>query len=288
MIERLNFYDVYGYLLPGSVFVALLWLPFAIGNETLLKLDWSSALLVLVLAYIAGHLIQGLALHALPSTKKDKGNRHPSDFLLDSDDTTLSPEIRNTTIFRISVKFGLDVGNAGRLQDASLVSKRRSDAFFMCRRALIQNGLSSYAEQFEGMYALMRGVCAACIFGVAYYLGLLIRYVTRDLLNVAVPSTFSAVPAVLALLLLFFAVLAIRPARRKKRVQVSLFWLVPALLLVAAALIPSRASVSPAPSFLLAMSMTLLFVSLRCYVAYDEYSRLFAATVYRDFCALKS
>jgi hypothetical protein len=59
MVERLNFYDVYAYLIPGIVFVSLLWLPFAITNEAFLKLDWSSALLVLVLAYIAGHIIQG-------------------------------------------------------------------------------------------------------------------------------------------------------------------------------------------------------------------------------------
>lgn len=287
MIERLNFYDVYGYLIPGIVFVGLLWLPFAITNEAFLKLDWSSALLVLVLAYIVGHLIQGIASGAIPSTKKDKGNRYPSDFLLDSDDRTLSPEVRNAIIFRILIRFSLDVRDAVRSERSPLVSKRRGDAFLMCRRALIQQGLASYAEQFEGMYALMRGVTTACIFGIGYYLGLLIRYVARDVLNIDIPSTFSIACAIITLLILVLTIFAIGPTHRGKSLQVSLFWLVFALLLFTAALIPFEANVSTVPTFLFAMSIVLMFVALRCYVLYDEYSRLFAATVYRDFCALK-
>lgn len=287
MIERLNFYDVYGYFIPGLVFVGLLWLPFAIANESFLKLDWSSALVVLVLAYIAGHLIQGIATGAIPSTKKEKGNRYPSDFLLDSNDRTFSPEVRDAVIFRILIRFGLDVRDAVRREEIPLVSKRRSDAFLMCRRALIQTGLASYAEQFEGMYALMRGVTTACIFGTGYYLGLLIRYVARDLSNIAIPSTFSLAGAIITLFILILAIFAIGPARREKSLQVSLFCLVYALLLFAAVLIPFENNVSTSPSFLFVISIVLIFVALRCYVLYDDYSRLFAATVYRDFCVMK-
>ncbi len=289
MLERLNFYDVYAYLIPGIVFVGLLWLPFAVTNETFLKLDWSSALLVLVLAYIAGHVIQGLANSAFPSTKKDKGNRYPSDFLLDHDDGTFCPEVKERLTRRILITFDLDVRDPIATADRSAVTKRRSDAFLMCRRALIQEGRASYAEQFEGMYTLMRGLTAAWILGSAYYLGLLIRYAERDLLNIHAPLLFfeSAVAIILLALLTAVRVVCSVDHTRKTKFQKQLFWLVTFLLFLLAALIPPEAVVAMAPSFLIGLNVTLLFLFLRCYSAYDEFSRLFAATVYRDFCALK-
>jgi len=287
MVERLNFYDVYGYLIPGLVFVGLLWLPFALENETFLRLDWSSALLVLVLAYITGHIIQGLVMSALPSTKRDKGNRYPSDFLLDGDDTTLSPEVRDRITLRVAIKFGLDVKDPVRPEDRPAVSKRRSDGFLMCRRALIQDGLASYAEQFEGMYALMRGLSGACILGLGYYIGLFIRYLARDVLNISIPSAFTVGAVLMTFLALLLAVLAVCSASRRKNIQALLFWLTVFLLLMLATLLPPDVDAASAPSFLVLVSVILVFVALRCYTAYDEYSRLFAATVYRDFGALK-
>lgn len=287
MVERLNFYDVYGYLIPGLVFVTLLWLPFAVENETFLKLDLSSALLVLVLSYVAGHLIQGLAINALPSTKKDKGNRYPSDFLLDRNDTNLSPEVKDRVTLRITIKFGLDVGDPNRPEDRLMVSKRRSDAFFMCRRALIQAGLASYAEQFEGMYALMRGLSGACILGLGYYLGLLIRYLARDVLNIPIPSMFFVGVVAIAPLVLLLALLAVYPTSWRNTIQVVTFWSLASFLLLLATQIPPETDVATAPSFLILLIVILVFVSLRCYSDYDRYSRLFAETVYRDFCVLK-
>jgi hypothetical protein len=90
MIEKFNFYDVYGYFLPGFALAALLYLPFGlIGGR------WPSATLAdgvaaVIIAYLAGHLLQTIALHAAPSQTKDAAGemRFPSDVLLDASDHT--------------------------------------------------------------------------------------------------------------------------------------------------------------------------------------------------------
>lgn len=47
MIERFNFYDIYGYLLPGATLVGLLWLPFGIITGTWPAAQLSEAVFVL-------------------------------------------------------------------------------------------------------------------------------------------------------------------------------------------------------------------------------------------------
>ena len=50
MVEKFNFYDIYGYLLPGLVLIGLFWLPFGLILNLWPKAELSSALLVLLLA----------------------------------------------------------------------------------------------------------------------------------------------------------------------------------------------------------------------------------------------
>src|SRR4051794_30126801 len=77
MIERLNFYDVYGYLLPGSFLLFLLWLPFGIVTGAWPPGEVTSALIAVVIAYITGHLLQGLIREVLPSDLPP-ARRYPS------------------------------------------------------------------------------------------------------------------------------------------------------------------------------------------------------------------
>ena len=283
MVERFNFFDVYGYLIPGFIFLTLLWLPYGFADRTLANIDWSSALLALVFGYILGHLVQGLAIAALPSGRP----RHPSDILLDDGDTSFSPEVKRRLTDRILLQFNIDVRDASN-PDADILRKRRTDAFMLCRRTLIQKGVASYAEQFEGMYALMRGVMAACIFGVGYYLGLLMRALCVLSDTNTRPSFFSAAVVTGCIILIMAVVSVILKAGRTKRIiQIWLFWLiVPFLLLLAGFITPDKAGWLRSPSTLLAICSILGFVSLRCYGSYHEFSRRFAETVYRDFCAL--
>jgi len=289
MIERLNFYDVYGYLIPGLVLVTLIWLPYGLTDGALVSIDWSSALLALVFSYIAGHLIQGLARVALPSTRKDKNgeSRYPSDILLDDGGESLSPEVKSCLVRRIQDQFGIDVTNA-RNEDPEIRRRHRLDAFMLCRRVLIQKGVASYAEQFEGMYALMRGVTTATIFGVSYYIGLLIRSQV-GFMDTTIKAWFlpAAVIDMFVILILAISSLNLKAPGRKQLVQRWLFWLITALLFLLAVLVaPDKAHWVNSPSTLFYICFTLAFVSLRSYGAYHEFSRRFAETVYRDFCAL--
>lgn len=282
MVERLNFYDLYGYLIPGVTLLALFWLPYGIANKGSANVDWSSALVALVFAYIAGHLVQGLAIVALPSVRKDKSGvrRYPSDIVLDDDDRTLTYELKRRVMHRILVQFDLDV----RGNTSPDLRKKRQEAFLLCRRVLIQKGVASYAEQFEGMYALMRGLCAASVLGVAYYLGLL----TRSAAELFTPTNqiWFWYAGLVATPILAVAVL-IAEVTTPREDDGTVFWFISGLTYLFGGFVaPQKVGWHDSSVTLLVASFVLLFISLRTYGAYQEFSRRFAETVYRDFSAL--
>src|SRR6266436_1414038 len=51
------------------------------------------------------------------------------------------------------------------------IDKVRNNAFLFARQILIQGKAVSYAEQFQGMYALTRGLVSVFALGSAYWLG---------------------------------------------------------------------------------------------------------------------
>lgn len=175
MIERLNFYDVYGYLLPGLTLLGILWFPlwFIAGRD--LPAAWSSAFVVLVLGYVAGHVlgrISGLAFphgRVLPGTPAASPGQpgapprrvQPSDYVLEPDDRQLAREVKDALIPLIRSRFGIDAATP----------TNRNAAFMLCRRALLQSDVGSYAEQFEGLYTLMRGWTAVGWLSTFYHLG---------------------------------------------------------------------------------------------------------------------
>jgi len=60
-MDRFNFYDVYGYLLPGLVTLGLFALPFRIVAGFQLPSEWSGTFVALVVGYVVGHVLQNLA-----------------------------------------------------------------------------------------------------------------------------------------------------------------------------------------------------------------------------------
>lgn len=272
MIERLNFYDIYGYLLPGLTFLGLMWLPFGLVAQRWPPAEWSSALAALVFGYIVGHVLHGLAEQAFPLEVKDRNGelRLPSDILLDDQDESFSPEVKSRLVDRIQIRFNIDVGGA-RNPDPEVRKKRRQDAFLLCRRALLQEGGRSYAEQFQGMYALMEGVMAAGILAAAYHLGWALARFSPPLLQ--------DVLLYMGVAGLVVVVIAYKTTK--------VFWWIGTLLFVLGDLLGTSKGISLQTSFLLlGICLTSLFVSLRCYIAYRTFAWHFAATVYRDFCAL--
>lgn len=47
MVEKFNFYDIYGYLIPGLVLIGLLWVPIGLLWHVWPKAEVTSAILVL-------------------------------------------------------------------------------------------------------------------------------------------------------------------------------------------------------------------------------------------------
>ena len=178
MIKNFNFYDVYGYFLPGFVLLAVLWLPFGIFEGHWPQAEFSSALVAVIAGYIVGHILQAIAQNTIPSTIKDiRGKRRlPSDILLDANLLSLPLGNRQQLSALILSRFELDVNiNLNRAtataEELKQVSSIRNDALLLCRATLIHNKVASYAEQFEGLYALMRGLAAAFGLGIVYHLG---------------------------------------------------------------------------------------------------------------------
>src|ERR1700680_987319 len=145
LIEKFNFYDIYGYFLPGLAFLGVLWLPFMMVHPALPPSEWGSAIAALALAYLLGHLLQGLATNALPS-KISANNRFPSAALLDPNSDLPIP-VRSRIAEIVLTKFGLDLkvnepGVAG-----GEVDKVRNGAFNLARLVLSKDKLVGFSEQ---------------------------------------------------------------------------------------------------------------------------------------------
>lgn len=175
MIERFNFYDAYGNFLPGLAFLALIWLPIGIARQFWPGKEITSAIAVLAFAYIVGHILQNVLQNALPSKGRDSRGRrrYPSDYFLDSDDDTFSNEFRRELNGVVQRVFNINLNVSTPIADGQLdhISKARQDAFRMARNTLLKAHAESYGQQFQGLYALMRGLAAAFWLGSAYSLG---------------------------------------------------------------------------------------------------------------------
>ena len=158
MINKFNFFDIYGYFIPGTVFLVLLWFPFGLTMEAddfkqfIESISVTSAALFIVLAYVSGHLLWSIGLAAFPHKFPDKKGqrRFPSERMLEDD--TFPDEVRQKLCDAIHNQFGLKVSVS---KDKVNV---RFNAFMLCRDTLIQQKKASYPEQFEGMYAMNRAV----------------------------------------------------------------------------------------------------------------------------------
>jgi len=250
MNERFNFYDIYGYLLPGGLMLFLLWLPFGLLLGQWPTAGWSSTILALGLAYIAGHLLHGLSEAAFPSKFKDgAGNkRHPSDLLVDDKGEEFLQsryklgDLKKHLEEQIDSQFGIKIDvNHPWTKD---MGTRRSVAFFKCRSYLIEKKAAAYAEQQHGMYALMRGIGAAFVFACALYIGVAIG----SLFEVSISTKWMfAILLIIVLALTFIkALYSLRPLREENARRAS-FWLLAMVLLCGGAIAAKVTKVAALP-----------------------------------------
>jgi hypothetical protein len=287
---KFNFYDIYGFALPGFLLVAALWLPFGLIENRWPDAEFSSALVGVIIAYFVGHVLQQVAGNAVPSNFL-KG-KYPSSVFLDEKDSTFSKQFKKTLRDQILAAFQLDVTNEGE----------RPDAFFLCRSALIKNKTVIYAEQFEGLYALMRGLCAGFGIAVVYYLG----WAYSGELHSLVPSALgtwqlSGLTVLLGMVIASFALVAAdrftaskkastQPHERKKydqwtkyAKQLMIWSLLLAVFSAGYYLGLSSVNISEHRGQLIAAAVLSFFASERCYAGYQGFAQEFAKAVYRDF-----
>jgi hypothetical protein len=286
MIDKFNFYDVYGYLIPGAALLLLLWLPFALVHTPWPTKDLGSAVIGVVVAYIAGHLLQMICTRVIPSSVAigaDKHPRYPSDVVLDAKNSSFSLDLKKKLETRVQEKFSLNIGVEQAESEA--LDQLRRDAFFLARHALIRAKEVSYAEQFEGMYTLARGLAAALAVACVNYLGWSLSILHRDWLD-------CVVIVVITVTLLAAANFTAHVLRKDLGTN-TVGWLdrLSALSLLLAALalgygMGRHHDVTPAQAGEIVLCAIAAFVGcVRSYGAYKSFSYHFAVTIWRDFYA---
>lgn len=168
MIERFNFYDVFGFFIPASLLLLILWLPFGVLSRTLPPADLSSTIVVVIVSYLAGHFLQAWANRAYPLAEQ---GRYPSSRMLDRDDRRLAAK-RDELVRLMQSEFGINVEPVDSSEPERIrADDRRDVAFLLARQRLIARQRVGYAEQFEGLYTMMRGIMAASTIGAVYLFG---------------------------------------------------------------------------------------------------------------------
>lgn len=307
MIEKFNFYDVYGYFLPGLALIAALWLPFGLVAHVWPTGDWGSALLTVALAYFLGHLMLYVSTKVIPSYDVRKSTadktRYPSETVLDGDSSALPKELREKIEEAVRRKFNLEMHVENSAGD---FDGFRKGAFFLARQALIREKAANYAEQFEGMYSLARGLVVVLSVATSYYLGWLISVLDR------VPLGMSAV--VLAFVALAFLLNSavrlwcdedqqrkegeqtkqlteeekknLRTEDRERKHRWEWYFASAALVALGAfgCIAGSSYDIDSKTCIWLALaSIAAPALAIRCYMQYRSFTVHFASTVWRDF-----
>jgi hypothetical protein len=288
VIERFNFYDIYGFLLPGSALLAILWLPFAIGSGSLPVEKLSAAAIAIGFAYIVGHILQTVATNVIPSNMEDtkKQMRAPSDLMLDPSDKNLSGQVKERLAARVLKEFTIDLEIASSGTGTDDISKRREDAFYQCRTFLILKKATVYTEQYEGLYALMRGLCSAFCIGGSYLVGWgASQCHAGQIENVA---TFVFWLSALCLSILAPWSMSLNPFDPKRK-DIDRYLSVSILVLAMVSgwlLGHARASLSPWITW--GSAAAACFAATRCYSSYRVYTIHFASSVWRDFAGFSA
>jgi len=284
MIEKFNFYDVYGYFLPGLALIAVLWLPFGLVAHIWPKGDWSSALVAVALAYFVGHLMLYVSTNVFPSFDVKESTpgkeRRLSATLLDSD-SDLSEDFRRKIALVVWREFELELhaGDCAGTHDTV-----RNEAFILARQRLILGNVEGYAEQFQGMYSLARGLTVAFAVGAAYYLG----WVLSTVRWFPMFDTALALSFVSLLISVNLSILILREQDRKKKQSFDNYLSLSILFVFFACgyVVAFRYDLGTRDLIVLSLCAAVVVVAaIRCYVQYRFFTVRFATTVWSDFTA---
>ena len=290
MSERFNFYDIYGYVIPGFTLLGVLWLPLGIAVGKLPDLGFADALGGLLIAYIIGLVLSSLTALAFPSGKSVSGGatRLPSDELLDR--TINAKHLSFVVLLEEKIKETFQVDLTQTLPETELLTLRQH-AFLLCRDRLVLEDKGAYAEQFEGMYSMMRGISGASLIGAYYLLGWLFAGVQHQV-ELREDWTYGlrmlvAVAGLVVATVDFWLSRSSPPNSAKKHWSKIVLCLSALGMGYAGFLMGQRhLSVATRPTLLTALIAAMIFLTGRCYVSYQYFARTFAYTVLRHFLAL--
>jgi hypothetical protein len=246
----------------------------------------SATVFILGFSYVIGHVLQTVATVSVPSKIKDPSGkmRMPSDRLLDPDDTNLASKVKSELERHVKAEFEIDLDTTHAATGSDEISLKRTDAFFLCRGLLIRQKAADYIEQFEGLYAMLRGLSVAFGIGALYLAGWgCSSFTSKCAKEVALAIALSGCTGVLTKSLL--------AAFGRKKTSAD-FWLL-GFLLVSAFGLGMRFGVarSAGANHLSEMwfgALASLIASVRCYSGYREFAMHFAKAVWRDFVSFKS
>ena len=294
VIKQFNFYDVYGYLLPGLLLLVMFWLPIGILTQSWPDQDLSKALFLAALTYIAGHILQNIAISVVPSTVRDAQGRPrvPSDLFLDRSNGVFGSDFKAILAQQVRQLFNLDLAVNSDGDGKTSLSTNRNTAFYQARSYLIVKKSAHYAEQFEGLYAMMRGLACALLAGALYVSGWGISFYRQNWL---VQDAMAGLLAASIAGSLFFSAVALAPKANAKKAVLRLAACLLAVVVGAGYWVSNEQPVEfwrHAPVhcewILWACSCVALIAAARCYAAYKSFASLFAQTVSRDFSACLS
>jgi hypothetical protein len=282
VIERFNFYDIYGYLLPGCTVVGLLWLPFLFWAGRLPLETVTAGIIALGAAYVTGHILQTVVAGAMQTEIRDSANylRLPSDMLLDPANASFSKSLRHVLQERVREQFQLELNVTDNGTGQDEISRSRKDAFLLCRRFLLKQDSAPYTQQFQGMYALMRGLCGAFCLGGSYLVGWTISRVAFPWDRIVLRT--AAVVTLLCVLSLAWWSLAEGDRSKKSKADRCLALAILVLGLVSGLML-GRSHEGVALWKCAGAAAAALFAAARCYSAYRYFELRFAETVWRDF-----
>lgn len=265
--------------------VGVFWLPFGLVRGLWPGNDWGSAVVTLAFTYILGILLQGFATSAIPPgiVKASDGHyRYPSETVLDARDLTLGVDKHPIAQ---AVKKELNIDIQLEASESLAVDLERRRAFLSARRMLIAQKSSDVVDQFEGLYALMRGLVAALAVAFVYFTGWSAAVFQRNwsLKAAIILTTVGLLAAINAAAMLLRPFYSLATRRRIEKLCAV------AILCAFAGIgyglgLKYQITAAHAAALSVFAAGTLLG-ALRSYAAYVSFAYHFAVTVWRDFLA---
>jgi hypothetical protein len=179
MADKLNFYDLVGLLIPGGMVLGFFYW-FCVGFIGLsLSLDavgLGESILLIGIAYLAGHVVQALGNRGEKGAQEKQGGGLPSALLMRDEDEHYSAEFKQQFKSAAEKTFGLPYQVEEGAGEKAAQTRRR-ELFDLCYTLLVQEDAAKHVEIFNGTYSLIRGAISALWVGVAVSLLILLKEV---------------------------------------------------------------------------------------------------------------